>query len=168
VLDTRQYRSDHPEGDGEHPYGAGSFDPAQRVLGREQEQWVRSRFRSGRARWNVLANQVLMSELAHDPSPNPPHWQDCWDGYPVARQRLLDDMLATRLSNPSVITGDWHSTFVNDVRQDFDDPASPTVATEIVAPAITSNGDGPVYGPYYGPMIEWNPHIRFFDGDRKG
>jgi alkaline phosphatase D len=168
VLDTRQYRTDHPQGDGEHPYGAGSFDPAQTVLGREQERWVRSRFRSGRARWNVLANQVLMSGLAHDPSPNPPHWQDCWDGYPVARQRLLDDMLATRLSNPFVITGDWHSTFVNDVREDFNDQASPTVATEIVAPAITSNGDGPVYGPYYGPMIEWNPHIRFFDGDRKG
>jgi alkaline phosphatase D len=37
-----------------------------------------------------------------------------------------------------------------------------------VAPAVTSNGDGPVYGPYYGPMIEFNPHIRFFDGDRKG
>ena len=37
-----------------------------------------------------------------------------------------------------------------------------------MAPAVTSNGDGPVYGPYYGPMIEFNPHIRFFEGDRKG
>jgi alkaline phosphatase D len=25
-----------------------------------------------------------------------------------------------------------------------------------------------VYGPYYGPMIPFNPHIRFFDGDRRG
>jgi phosphodiesterase/alkaline phosphatase D-like protein len=25
-----------------------------------------------------------------------------------------------------------------------------------------------VYGPDYGPMIKFNPHIRFFDGDRRG
>jgi len=68
----------------------------------------------------------------------------------------------------ALITGDWHSTFVNDVHPDFRDPASPVVATEILAPAVTSNGDGPVYGPYYGPMIQFNPHIKFFEGDRKG
>jgi alkaline phosphatase D len=26
----------------------------------------------------------------------------------------------------------------------------------------------PIYGPYYGPMIKFNPHIKFFDGDRRG
>ncbi len=155
-------------GDGEHPYGPASFDPSQTVLGTEQERWVRERFRRSRAQWNVLANQVLFSELAHEAGPNPRYWQDGWDGYPVARRRLMDDMLAAGLRNPFVITGDWHSTFVNDVHLDFVDPASPVIATEIVAPAVTSNGDGPVYGPYYGPMIEFNPHIRFFEGDRKG
>ena len=25
-----------------------------------------------------------------------------------------------------------------------------------------------MYGPYYGPMIKYNPHIKFFDGDRRG
>ena len=28
--------------------------------------------------------------------------------------------------------------------------------------------DAEVYGPYYGPMIKFNPHSRFFDGDRHG
>jgi alkaline phosphatase D len=42
------------------------------------------------------------------------------------------------------------------------------VATEFVGTSISSNGDVPVYGPYYGPMIPANPHIRFFDGDRRG
>jgi hypothetical protein len=36
--------------------------------------------------------------------------------------------------------GDWHSTFVT---------------------SISSNGDGIIYGPYYGPMIPANPHIKF-------
>jgi alkaline phosphatase D len=70
--------------------------------------------------------------------------------------------------NPVVITGDWHSTFVNDLKLDFDNPNSPTIATEFVGTSISSNGDEDVYGPYYGPMIPHNPHIRFFDGDRRG
>ena len=44
-----------------------------------------------------------------------------------------------------------------------------------VAPAAAQSwsvgvhiGGGPVYGPYYGPMIGFNPHIKFFDGDRRG
>jgi alkaline phosphatase D len=108
----------------------------------------------------------MVAELDHDPGPGTVHWQDSWDGYPVARDRLLDGLARRR--NPVVITGDWHSTFVNDVKRSYDDPTAPTVATEIITPAVTSNGDGDVYGPYYGPMIGWNPHIRFFDGDRKG
>ena len=67
-----------------------------------------------------------------------------------------------------MITGDWHSTFVNDINATSPTPARPTVATEFVRTSISSNGDGIVYGPYYGPMIPANPHIKFFDGDRRG
>jgi len=168
VLDTRQFRSDHPCGDGEHARCDESFDPAQTVLGATQERWLERELRSSRARWNLIAQQVLVAQLDHDPGPGTIHWQDAWDGYPVARTRLLDSILASRASNPFVMTGDWHSTFVNEIRYDPTDPSSPTVLPEIVTPALTSNGDGPVYGPYYGPMIPFNPHIRYFEGDRKG
>jgi alkaline phosphatase D len=67
-----------------------------------------------------------------------------------------------------IITGDWHSTFVNDIKADFSKPNSATVATEFVGTSISSNGDGIIYGPYYGPMVPANPHIKFFDGDRRG
>jgi len=59
--------------------------------------------------------------------------------------------------------GDWHSTFVSDIKRDFANPSSPTVA-DFSGTSISSNGDGPVYGP----MIPANPHIKFFDGDRRG
>ena len=67
-----------------------------------------------------------------------------------------------------IITGDWHSTFVNDIKTDFSNPGSPTVATEFAGTSISTNDDLIVYGPYYGPMIPANPHIKFFDGDRRG
>jgi alkaline phosphatase D len=168
VLDTRQFRTDHPCGDGERPRCEGSFDPDQTVLGVTQERWLDRELRTSGARWNLIAQQVLVAQLDHDPGPGTIHWQDAWDGYPVARTRLLDSVLASRARNPFVMTGDWHSTFVNDIRYDPTDPTSRVVLPEIVTPALTSNGDGPVYGPYYGPMIPFNPHIKYFEGDRKG
>jgi alkaline phosphatase D len=42
------------------------------------------------------------------------------------------------------------------------------VAAEFVTPAITSGGDDTPYGPYYGPMIPHNPHIKYYEGDKRG
>lgn len=168
VLDTRQYRSDHPCGDGEHARCEASSDPAQTVLGAEQESWLLERLTNAPARWNVLAQQVLMAELDHQIGAGEKFWQDSWDGYPLARQRLLNGVVERAVNNPVVITGDWHSTFANNLKLAWKDPAAPVIASEFVTPSISSNGDNVVYGPYYGPMIAENPHIQFFDGDRRG
>ena len=37
-----------------------------------------------------------------------------------------------------------------------------------MTPAITTGGDGTPYGPYYGPMVPFNPHIQYYEGDRRG
>jgi alkaline phosphatase D len=168
VVDERQYRTDQPCGDGEFPRCAASLDPAVTMLGREQERWLERGLEHSGARWNVIAQQVMMGQLDHDRGNPPIYWHDAWDGYPVARQRIIDHLAEARIRNPLLITGDWHSTFVNDIKKDFSNPGSRTVATEFVGTSIASNGDFPVYGPYYGPMIPANPHIRFFDGDRRG
>ena len=42
------------------------------------------------------------------------------------------------------------------------------MATEFVVTSISTGGDGHVYEEYYGPMVSINPHIKFFDGDRRG
>lgn len=174
LLDARQYRTDQPCGDGEFPRCAESLDPAVTMLGKRQEKWLEQGLEHSRTRWNVIAQQVMMGELVHDhdgdgdPGNPPIYWHDAWDGYPVARQRIVDHLTRARVRNPVVITGDWHSTFVNDIKRDFSNPESATVATEFVGTSISSNGDFPIYGPYYGPMIGANPHIKFFDGDRRG
>ena len=125
-----------------------------------------------KACWNVIAQQVLMAQLVHEadlvPDEDPIYRHDAWDGYPAARQRFIDHLIEARVRNPVLITGDWHSTFVNDIERDFSDPASATVATEFAGTSISTNDDLDVYGPYYGPFIRANPHIKFFDGDRRG
>jgi alkaline phosphatase D len=168
MLDDRQYRSDNPCGDGEALRCPEALTGNYTMLGREQERWAAQGFARSQARWNIVGQQLLIAELEHATIQPGWYWNDAWDGYPLARQRLLSDVVRTRLDNPVFLTGDWHSTFVNDLKLDFKDPDGPTIATELVTPAITSGGDGTAYGPYYGPMIPFNPHIRYYEGDRRG
>jgi alkaline phosphatase D len=169
VLDTRQYRTAPPCGWGEAPACDAGNDPTKgSMLGRTQEGWLLDGLERSSARWNVVATSVMMARLDHDGPDGDIIWHDAWDGFPASRRAITDTFARARVRNPVMVTGDWHSTFVNDILQDFDDPASPVVATEFVGTSITTNGDGEVYGPYYGPMIKYNPHITFFDGDRRG
>jgi alkaline phosphatase D len=168
VLDTRQYRTPPACGWGEAPACEAAYDPSATMLGERQERWLYKGIAQSRARWHVLANSVMMGRLDHDGPTGDILWHDAWDGFPAARNRILEAFVGARVRNPVIITGDWHSTFVNDILRDFDQPDSPVVATEFVGTSVTTNGDDIVYGPYYGPMIKWNPHIKFFDGDRRG
>jgi alkaline phosphatase D len=168
MLDDRQYRTDNPCGDGESLRCDEALTGRYTMLGREQEQWVSRGFARSDARWNIVGQQLLLAELEHATIQPNWFWNDAWDGYPLARRRLLTDVRNADLRNPVFLTGDWHSTFVNDLKIDFKNPAAPTVATEFVTPAITTGGDGTPYGPYYAPMIPFNPHIRYYEGDRRG
>lgn len=168
MLDARQYRSDNPCGDGESLRCEAAVSGDYTMLGRRQEDWVARGFDRSDATWNVVGQQLLLAELEHLPYEDERYWNDAWDGYPRARQRLLKSAVDARVRNPVFLTGDWHSTFVNDLKLNFKDPRARTVATEFVTPAITTGGDGTPYGPYYGPMIPYNPHIKYFEGDRRG
>jgi alkaline phosphatase D len=52
-------------------------------------------------------------------------FSDGWDGYPAARQRLLDLFAQRVCANPVVLGGDVHSFWVADLKPDFDDARSP-------------------------------------------
>ena len=80
-------------------------------------------------------------------------------------ERLLKRIQQTQVSNPVVISGDIHSFFANDLKLDFDNPASPIVATEFVGTSISSHGP-----PYdlIAPALPDNPHVHFFESRRRG
>lgn len=168
LLDDRQYRSDNPCGDGESLRCQAALDGDYTMLGLEQEAWLQRGLATSRAQWNLIGQQLLVAQLEHATIQPNWFWNDAWDGYPAARTRMLEGVVRSRTRNPIVLTGDWHSTFVNDLKLDFADPAAPAVATEFVTPAITTGGDGTPYGPYYAPMVPFNPHIKYYEGDRRG
>jgi phosphodiesterase/alkaline phosphatase D-like protein len=63
-------------------------------------------------------------QVAHD-ADGGRFWNDSWDGWPGQRARILDHIARAGISNPVLITGDWHSTFVNDLKADYKDEDAP-------------------------------------------
>jgi phosphodiesterase/alkaline phosphatase D-like protein len=103
-LDGRQFRSDQACGNpvlSAEPPCDETFDPTRTMLGSEQEAWLLDRFASSTARWNVVGQQTVMTDVTLDGAVLN---FDQWDGYPAARDRLL----AAAPADLVVITGDIH------------------------------------------------------------
>lgn len=166
VLDTRQYRTDQPCGDGNKAPCPEVFDPKATMLGPEQERWLLEGLGQSRARWNVLAQQVMLAKVDRAPGPETAYSMDQWSGYEMARRRILEFLDQRKPSNPVVLTGDIHSNWVNDLKADFDKPESATVGTEFVGTSISSSGDGMDMTPAVKAILPENPHVRFFNSQR--
>lgn len=165
VLDTRQYRSDQPCGDGTRPSCPEHVDPDRSMLGGAQRDWLFRRLAESDARWTVVAQQVLVARLRGRTDDGTETWSmDKWDGYPAERQALLDLLAAVDVPNPVVVTGDIHSNWVADLHRDFDDLSSAVVGTELVGTSLSSGGDGRDTGA--AGLLANNPHIRFYNGQR--
>ena len=128
------------------------------MIGQEQEAWLFENLASSGARWNVIGNQIGMFDYTAGSEGDLVGWDD--HGYARDRiARFLDDY---RPSNPVVITGDLHCSWVSDLKAYYPDENSATVGTEFVGTSITS-GLGESYANEYKEHLEDNPHVRFFD-----
>jgi alkaline phosphatase D len=166
MLDTRQFRSDQPCGDNVKPACAGMRDPKATMLGAAQEQWLMSGLDRSRTSWNLLGQQVMISRLDRIAGPEQQFSMDKWDGYEVARKRLMDFLGTRKPRNPVTLAGDIHCNWVNDLHLDFDNPKSPIVATEFVGTSITSTGDGADQLPGYKAAASENAWVRFYNDQR--
>ncbi|HVT34897.1 MAG TPA: alkaline phosphatase D family protein, partial [Nevskiaceae bacterium] len=171
VTDERQYRSDQPCG---VPGLWGGWladcpertDASRTLFGAPQERWLFDGLASGRARWNVIAQQLLVAQFDESAGAGHKWWTDGWDGYPAARMRLLGHLHERGITNTVTLGGDAHCYFASDLKLDFDDPASPTVASDFTGTSITSDPGGSA--DYFGAMLHKSPHIKFFDSRYRG
>ena len=179
VLDDRQYRSPLPC---PKPGRGGSNvvlaracealrDPSRTMLGSEQEAWLAQGLSSSRARWNILAQQTPMAQSSGVPVRLPEDgrfWTDGWDGYPLARRRLLDTLVKSGANNPLVLAGDVHTFYASELRRDFGRPVSksnPVLAPEFCGTSITSSSR-----PQHRTQenVERNPHMLYGHSDTRG
>lgn len=90
VLDTRQYRDDQANGDGNKPPSDESNDPKRTLLGAEQEAWLFDNLSRSGAHWNIIAQQIFFAQWNFGTSAAPIYSMDSWDGYPAQRKRVID------------------------------------------------------------------------------
>lgn len=141
--------------------------PTRSLLGAEQEHWLAQGWDLER-RWNLLAQQTLMGRWSWSDPQGPArgtYWTDGWDGYPQARQRLLQSLVDRRIANAVVLGGDVHGNYVGDLLLDYDSLWSRVVASEFCGTSITSTNRSPerVVAAH-----RHNPHMRHARADERG
>jgi len=187
VIDTRQYRTDQPCDDREAAaFCSGVDDPDATILGTEQRDWLLGGLSSSTAAWRLIANQVMVAQLKAGGLPDlvdDPVTDlqllpitdgdylnaDQWDGYQADRRRLLEHLATEEVPDVVVITGDIHTSWVADLRVDFDNPVDGIVATEFVGTSISSGGFPEGTNPAIrASLAASNPHFRFYEGEQRG
>ncbi len=170
-------------------------NPERRMIGTEQEKWLAEELqRSAMASttWQLIGNQTIMANvLAPDMAKHfsaeeiasliprarqfaefsalgLPYNLDAWDGYPAARERLLNAVLL-HANNAVVLTGDTHNAWANDIVHPSN---SVNVAAEIAVSSVTSPGVSEVLGinaEKFGRIIQArNENVRYTNTADRG
>jgi alkaline phosphatase D len=128
------------------------------MLGATQEAWLDDQFAATDARWNVVAQQTVMTATPLAVGGTTLYNFDQWDGYVAARDRLLRGLVDHQVRNPMVLSGDIHLAGAAALRVgDYEAPGNPDVAYEIVTTSISSGfGDDllPIFEAAV-PKISW-------------
>lgn len=166
VLDTRQYRTDQPCGDGNKAPCEEVYDPEATVLGREQKDWLFQGLGSSKAKWNALAQQIMMARVDRKAGEEVTHSMDQWPGYERERRELLRFFHERKISNPVTFAGDIHSNWANELVADFDGLDGISVGTEFVGTSISSGGDGLAEPKNLAETLSENPFVKFHNAER--
>ena len=169
--------------------------PDRRLLGGDQENWLRGALeRAVGTTWQLIGQQVMVSRLRSpdlDPlldlerpfavsrevleysiamsKTNPPLLLDTWDGYGAARQNFLADLKAGA-SNPVVLSGDLHTSLAGNLVPDGE---KIPVAVEYMTSSVTSPGFAE-YLPEKRPgavrdaTLDLNSDLQYMETDRRG
>lgn len=172
MLDTRQYRTDHPcqtpEEGGWQKIDATCeerFDPNRTILGKDQERWFLGRFGRAGCRWNIMAQGMLFSKHDYKRGEGEEIGSEYWDGYVESRNRVIKRVQDRDIKNAVCIGGDVHATYVCDVKADFDDINSDTVMSEFVTTSVSSPND---FWQWNAQSLPDNPHIVDYTGEHRG
>jgi len=177
LLDTRQYRAPQPcPPEGRRSGGSvidvsacKDLEDVQRtMLGAQQARWLEEALELSPARWNVLAQPLLMAQFDRKSGRGRKAWTDGWDGYPIARKRLLAFLQDKKTRNPVVIGGGAHAFSVSNLHRQFDPPLSRLVASEFTSSSLSSVLTGEGTGDRVNDLLHKNPHVRFADGRHRG
>jgi alkaline phosphatase D len=166
VLDTRQYRTDQPGRDEVLDVEKIPVTPNATMLGKQQMNWLQKSFIESPAKWNIMAQQVLMGAVDFERGKRRRYYSDGWPAYVSERERLVQFLHERKVSNPVVLTGDFHSNLAIELRADDMKTELPVVATEFVGTSISSAGNGEDKRDDWESIMAENPCLKFLNDQR--
>jgi alkaline phosphatase D len=165
VLDTRLVGRDKQLEAGDQ---RGLAHRSRSLLGAAQERWLLDRLQRAHdegVTWRVIGQQVIFGQLRG--ADGNPLELDKWDGYPAARDRILEFVARRGITDLIVLTGDIHSSFAFELGRDpFARRPSPALAVELVAPAVSSPPLTRM--PPAEQLLAAHPHLRWAEVTQRG
>ena len=146
TLDCRQFRSHHACS---KPGSAGGRvvmscneldDPTRTMLGFEQEAWLGDGLLNSKRQWKLLAQGTQISSTKISTPLGRATYTEAWDGYAVARERLLKNIQSNNISNVVTLGGDVHMNVAANLRLESNSQSEPILASEFVTTSISSRG----------------------------
>ena len=172
MLDTRQYRDEQVSGQTDQARN----DPERTITGDAQMRWLKKGMSSGRARWRLVGNQLMITPW-RAVAPTIPFNIDAWDGYTADRLDLLQHISDREIDNAVFLTGDIHTSWANEVPIDENTyPVTAPAAVELVGPSITSDNLDEIAGspprttsiPLEAGIMADNPWVKDVELDSHG
>ncbi len=159
MVDTRIEGRDEQAGSGE------TNDPSRSLLGVDQYNWLVNNLSTSSAQWNIVGNQVMIAPLEVFGFPVN---YDQWDGYNYEREQLLNVVVDSNVNNFIVLTGDIHTSWVNDIPLSNYDVSSCTgsAGVEFVVTSVTSTSFPFNVGPSL--IQSMNSHMQYINLSEKG
>ena len=148
--------------------------PNRTIIGAQQEEWLFRQWTKSvarGARWRVLGQQVMMSQVLN--TDGTPFNADQWDGYTASRNRILQFLGQANVNNVVVLSGDIHSSWANEVSVNpfaVGTALARRQAVEFVGPGVTSPGidDEAQATALAGGLRATHPHIQYVNLFRRG
>lgn len=173
-------------------------DPSREMFGRVQEDYIIETLTTSKAAgmpWRVMANQVIMGRLlTPDLEPyvdeaavaaiekdwagvrdmvrlskyNLPVYPDSWDGYPAARNRFYDRLIAGGIDDLFVLTGDAHEFWMNDLTAENGTKVGVECVTSAVSSETLIKYMGAATADYSLLLTQSNPDARYYNALHNG
>jgi alkaline phosphatase D len=162
MLDTRLEDRDEQVG----ATSSDVDDPTRTLLGPVQYAWATNKLDNSTARWNILGQQVMIAPLEIFGTPAN---ADQWDGYAYERGELLDFVQTNNVNNFVVLTGDIHTSWVNDIPNGSYNASNCTgsVGVEFVVTSVTSTSFL-TFSVGTSLISTLNPHMSYIDLASRG
>ncbi|MEY5047767.1 MAG: hypothetical protein RLZZ175_1126 [Bacteroidota bacterium] len=124
----------------------------------KQQDWYFNALKKDSSIWKLTVQQVMMSPLTFLGIPIN---ADQWDGFKNTRNKLFEFIKSENIENFIVLSGDFHSSWANELTYKKE-----IIGREIVCPGITSPG---INFPLLKHLIPLNnPNVKFSDLSNQG